>query len=362
LVYFFYPETAFRSLEEVDVIFQLADDAPGNPWITAVKISQSEPLWFGKKDPEKRLNFNYGNSSWHKRLVDSVLSGNSGSGTGSGTNGSQEKRPWSNGESPGSGETAVSSVPHGPRRSEESPVDPRLHASPPLSPTMTMTTTITSEYEKKRPRRKLQKRNSQASSVGSYMSNLQAPPPLPAETHQPGLPHHQRTRSTSSDSIHSVRPGWWGEDLAPAPLSVDSGHNSRSSSLAREQFRGRPASRLSTRSVSNNALNRIVNPDLLQRPRTVSMSSFHPQPADHPSTDRERDNLDYPGILAGEDRDRGRHGIVRTASERETYLPDGLYEVVEGRVRQISAGPARSRPASRASSRRYSAREAGFAR
>jgi hypothetical protein len=355
LVYFFYPETAFRSLEEVDVIFQLADDAPGNPWITAVKISQSEPLWFGKKDPEKRLNFNYGNSSWHKRLVDSVLSGNSGSGTDG--SGSQEKRPWSNGDSPDSGETAVSSATRGRKRPEESPVDPRLHASPPLSPTMTMTTTITSEYEKKRPRKKLQKRNSQASSVGSCMSNLQAPPPLP--THQPGIPHHQRTRSTSSDSIHSIRPGRWGEDLAPAPLSVHSGHDSRSSSLAREQVRGRPSSRMSQRSVSNNALNRIVNPDLLnqQRLRTVSMSSFHAQSTDQ---DRERDGIDYPGILTTEERGRGSSGIVRTASERETYLPDGVYEVVEGRVRQISAGP--SRPASGASSRRYSARDAGFAR
>jgi hypothetical protein len=75
---------------------------------------------------------------------------------------------------------------------------------------------------------------------------------------------------------------------------------------------------------------------------------------------------DYPGML-GEGRGRGRSGIARTASERETYLPDGVYEVVEGRVRQISAGPAAapagiSRPASNASSRRYSAREAGFAR
>jgi hypothetical protein len=51
---------------------------------------------------------------------------------------------------------------------------------------------------------------------------------------------------------------------------------------------------------------------------------------------------------------------VRTESERETYLPDGVYEVVDGRVRQISAGPgARSRAASGAG---FGARDAGFAR
>jgi hypothetical protein len=87
------------------------------------------------------------------------------------------------------------------------------------------------------------------------------------------------------------------------------------------------------------------------------MSSFHAQSTDQ---DRERDGIDYPGILTTEERGRGSSGIVRTASERETYLPDGVYEVVEGRVRQISAGS--SRPASGASSRRYSARDAGFAR
>ncbi|KAH9878160.1 hypothetical protein J1614_003377 [Plenodomus biglobosus] len=68
LVYLFYPETASRSLEEVDVIFQLAKDEPGNPWTNVVRISQSEPLWFGKRG-EKRNGFNYTATSWHKRLL-----------------------------------------------------------------------------------------------------------------------------------------------------------------------------------------------------------------------------------------------------------------------------------------------------
>lgn len=75
---------------------------------------------------------------------------------------------------------------------------------------------------------------------------------------------------------------------------------------------------------------------------------------------------DYPGILDTEEYGRGRSGIVRTESERETYLPDGVYEVVEGRVRQLSASrPQGSGASERAVSergRRFSARDAGRAR
>ncbi|CAN9444403.1 unnamed protein product [Alternaria alternata] len=371
LVYFFYPETAFRSLEEVDVIFQLAHDAPGNPWLTAVGFSQSEPLWFGKKDPEKRLNFNYANSSWHKRLVESILSRESGSGSNT-NSGITEKRPWSNGESPDSDETAAPTIARERKRSEESPVDPRLHRSPPLSPATTMTTTITSQ---KRPRRKLQKRNSSASSLASHMSQSQPPPPvfglydnsLPAETHQPTMPHHRHTRSTSSDSLNSVRPEWWTDDLTPIPVAQRSRSSSRTGHAM--ETRGRPSSRISQRSLSNNALNRLVNRDLLAEQqqqtlprRAASSSSFQHQANDYrPDAITDRESIDYPGMLGGEERGRGRSGIVRTQSERETYLPDGVYEVVEGRVRQISAGPA-SRPGSVGSGRKYSARDAGFAR
>jgi hypothetical protein len=93
----------------------------------------------------------------------------------------------------------------------------------------------------------------------------------------------------------------------------------------------------------------------------ASNSSLQQQPTDyHFDADVGRDSVDYPGMLGGDERGRGRSGVVRTESERETYLPDGVYEVVEGRVRQLSAGPAR--PDSVGSARRYSARDAGFAR
>ncbi|KAE8847437.1 hypothetical protein HRS9122_04344 [Pyrenophora teres f. teres] len=411
LVYFYYPETAFRSLEEVDVIFQLADDAPGNPWLTAVKISKSEPLWFGKQDPEKRLNFNYGNSSWHQRLVESLASRGSGSGTDSGT---AKRRPWTNGESP---DATLSSFP-GERKRSESPVDARFGTSAPLSPstTMTMTTTITSD---KHQRRKLQKRNSssRASSRHSYTGHYQdaapvfglyhtdtddsAPPPVvPLQRSRP--PSHQRTRSRSQGSIHSVRPEWWTETLAPVPINARSRSNSQVGSISiMESHMDHPrvcraSSRVSQRSrsagVSNNALNRFINPDLLaeddddyDQPYRRSASS-HVQPQllhhfpssssyNHPHHSRRsdadlfidfsngRDSIEdaYPGALDTEEPGRGRSDISRTPSQRETYLPDGVYEVVEGRVSQLSAGRA---PGSggNGSERRVSARGAGRAR
>lgn len=52
VVYFFYPETAYRSLEEMDSIFQKADrEADGSFWkplFNVVKIAASEPRRYGK--------------------------------------------------------------------------------------------------------------------------------------------------------------------------------------------------------------------------------------------------------------------------------------------------------------------------
>ncbi|PVH93193.1 general substrate transporter, partial [Periconia macrospinosa] len=63
LVYYFYPETACRSLEEVDMLFHLADDAPGNPWLNVVRISKEQPLWYGKNG---EVPFEYEKSEWHQ--------------------------------------------------------------------------------------------------------------------------------------------------------------------------------------------------------------------------------------------------------------------------------------------------------
>ena len=42
-VYFFYPETAYRSLEEMDTIFHKTTG-----WLNVVRIAEEEPRRFGK--------------------------------------------------------------------------------------------------------------------------------------------------------------------------------------------------------------------------------------------------------------------------------------------------------------------------
>lgn len=139
-----------------------------------------------------------------------------------------------------------------------------------------------------------------------------------------------------------------------------------------EMQQRRPSSRLSSGSISNNALNRIVNPDLLaqqadveaqtasppRRQRAASTSSAAAAGYRDGGAEMAADSIDYPGIIGSDERGRGRSSVVRTNSERETYLPDGVYEVVEGRVRQLSAGPGAA-PGSRG---RHAARDAGWAR
>ncbi|KAL1583804.1 hypothetical protein WHR41_07149 [Cladosporium halotolerans] len=63
VVYFLYPETGFRSLEEVDVIFSNANSQP-RPWLNVVALAANEPLWYGKGGDE---SFFYEESEWHKK-------------------------------------------------------------------------------------------------------------------------------------------------------------------------------------------------------------------------------------------------------------------------------------------------------
>ena len=45
IIYFFYPETGSRSLEEVDLLFEQADKA-GKPWLSVVSIGRTKPRWY----------------------------------------------------------------------------------------------------------------------------------------------------------------------------------------------------------------------------------------------------------------------------------------------------------------------------
>jgi hypothetical protein len=62
---FFYPETGFRSLEEVDVIFYNANQQP-RPWFNVRKIAANEPLWYNKGNNDGEA-FNYEETEWHKK-------------------------------------------------------------------------------------------------------------------------------------------------------------------------------------------------------------------------------------------------------------------------------------------------------
>lgn len=208
LIYFFYPETACRSLEEVDVIFQLANEEPGNPWTNVVHISQNEPLWFGKRG-ENRKNFNYAASSWHKRFTNSSAS-SSGNERHSYTSTHTHRAPQISLDQEPDPETFITPT------YQEPPIDPRRISSPPLSPTTTASTAIHSQTSMHTNPRKT---NSEANLFGLGS----AAPTVPT------LPPNRHSRE-SEDSIHSVNPEWWTDDLAPKPLSLRSRVSSRNQS------------------------------------------------------------------------------------------------------------------------------------
>jgi len=63
IVYLFYPETAYRTLEEVDVFFSSASNEK-SPYRAVVHISQETPLWYGR---DGNIDFDYEASDWHAR-------------------------------------------------------------------------------------------------------------------------------------------------------------------------------------------------------------------------------------------------------------------------------------------------------
>lgn len=65
IVYFLYPETGLRCLEEVDYIFYTAGSSH-HPWLDVVKIANNQPLWYNKNNEEP---FDYEASEWHQRHV-----------------------------------------------------------------------------------------------------------------------------------------------------------------------------------------------------------------------------------------------------------------------------------------------------
>lgn len=60
-IYFFYPETGSRSLEEIDLLFEGAT-TQGNPWFSVVHVAKQEPRWFDVGE-EKAMTYSSTDSS-----------------------------------------------------------------------------------------------------------------------------------------------------------------------------------------------------------------------------------------------------------------------------------------------------------
>lgn len=204
LVYYLYPETAYRSLEEVDVLFHAANEAPGNPWLNVVKISKEEPLWFGRKGEK---DFDYEGSEWHQRYVryfgasDSTLGG---SGNGSSGNGNMNEKRQNN--SPSSGETATNSV--GQALSNSSPENEG-------SGNDSSGSGLSEEQLVQHRQRTQHTKNKD--SVASGATGTTARPP----SNNRNSSYRSVYSNHSAHSAHSD-PNWAASDLAPQPLRVPS--------------------------------------------------------------------------------------------------------------------------------------------
>lgn len=247
LVYYFYPETAYRSLEEVDVLFHLANEAPGNPWLNVVKISKMEPLWFGRKG---EVPFEYEKSEWHARYM--RMFGSSGSTLGEKSDGSGSR---SNGTSNGDQLFSSSESDHTPHASgTHTGVSEKTLAHTPSNP----------------PPATPQKRSRPTT------SSSQAP-----------RQHRIESSHSTNYSTHTDSP-WTSSNQAPQPFRIPS-ESSHATSLQTMQTHH-------------------STPNQGRYSRSHRQSSQSPYESGLPSSPI----LDGMGTA-----------IVRTASGREAYLPDG---------------------------------------
>lgn len=61
-IYFFYPETGSRTLEEIDLLFETATSR-GNPWFSVVQVAREEPRWFDAEGEKTESYSSNGNST-----------------------------------------------------------------------------------------------------------------------------------------------------------------------------------------------------------------------------------------------------------------------------------------------------------
>ncbi|KAF2654680.1 hypothetical protein K491DRAFT_461987 [Lophiostoma macrostomum CBS 122681] len=288
LVYFFYPETAYRSLEEVDVLFHLANEAPGNPWLNVVKISQQEPLWFGRKGDHE---FDYEKSEWHQHC-------NRFSSSGTTLENSPEKHGFG-GSTPESDQGGAGILP-GTAISSPEDTSPTNSA---ISEKNLMPPGYSSKSSYQPSPHSPFNQNQKSKGKKKRFSNPLAPTiPQPAMSQTQSRPSAQTERNESyqsnrsGKSAHSAHsdPNWAESEMAPEPLRV-----SRTPSVTTTGTNPR-ASKDSWHSTAHPPLPGAVPPPVLT-------SHYHPP----------------------EDSEHTGPGFYRTSSGRETYFPSGHPDYVE---------------------------------
>jgi hypothetical protein len=298
-----------------------------------------EPLWFGKKG-EGRIGFDYANSSWHRKLMDT--SSGSGSGSNNEKRGRKDKHihPSDNDQRHfGSSDSDTIAPPQmtEKRPVSESPIDPMMHSQYPNmpdhdhSPTHTLTTTLVSQHRDDSTRSLRHILTRSRSSEQRLEQERVA-----AEQKE----YQQQQRILALNALHLTSQSPETEDfeddivLAPAPLRIS-----------------RPPSGEHRPYTSDSGTHRAFHhPDYVTHPAEVG--DYERPSVSSSDSDDQVLTFSYPGRLRSD-------GIRRTQSGREiTYWPDGIEQNqdVDWDTRREEVGSRGSN-----TSRRAMARDAGRA-
>lgn len=231
--------------------------------------------------------------------------------------------------------------------SPESPIDPRL--SPPNSDDVSPTSTMGDKKLRKKHSRTQHKDSisSEPTLIHHDSADSADPPPIHRNKSERDTWYQSKESLPSTDTTGT--PVWYNSETAP-PMPIVPRTRSRSNSSSPPSPGSRPASRgrqdqRRSRPATADTQRSFYRPD--------DESDHHAITADERIETESLSSVGYPGRLDSD----VRRGITRTASGRETYLPDGIIEDLrDGSVersveRRLSNGSA--------SGRRFAARDAG---
>lgn len=192
------------------MLFHHANEAPGNPWLSVVKISKNEPLWNGRHGEK---DFKYEDSEWHRNFASETSSNSRASLRGNvprgnrESGGSWEARKRENREN----ETGVAG-------STPSP-DEKHHRPTPSS---------RDSYPGRNGRLRNKEARDSSASGTTAVSQYSNRPRMPSNKQH----SYASNASRSMHSLHSD-PEWSASVMAPPPLRVPSRDSMAHSSLDR---------------------------------------------------------------------------------------------------------------------------------